>query len=82
MTIDPSASETKADRSAAMPITSAFQSFACAADEAWCLSASSRLALWASAFQGTELPRPEQARRRAVCRPGHVSGMIKHSEPI
>jgi hypothetical protein len=35
-----------------------------------------------SAFQGTELPRPEQARRRAVGRPGRVSGMIKHSEPI
>lgn len=33
-------------------------------------------------FQGTELPCPEQARRRAVGRPGHVSGMIKHSELV
>jgi len=35
-----------------------------------------------SAFQRTDLPRPEQARRRTVGRPGHVSGTIKHSEPI
>src|SRR6266516_2433211 len=32
-----------------------------------------------SAFQGTELPRSEQARCRAVGLPGHVSGMIKCS---
>jgi hypothetical protein len=35
-----------------------------------------------SVFQGTELPRPDQAQRNAAGRPGHVSGMIKHSEPI
>jgi hypothetical protein len=33
------------------------------------------------AFHGTVLPRSDQARHRTVGRPGHVSGMIKRSEP-
>jgi len=31
-------------------------------------------------FSGKELSHPEQARRRGVGRPGHVSGMIKHRD--
>jgi len=34
------------------------------------------------AFEGTGLPRPEQARRRAVGWPGRVLGKITCSEPI
>ncbi len=35
-----------------------------------------------SAFQGTELPRPDQAQRSAAGGLGHVSGIIKRSESL